>query len=136
MSSSEKRPRGRKPPGSSHNTNQKSNVPSPHPPQPPNVPKEPGIFQRVAETAAGVAVGSAIGNAITNVFSGLFGSGPKSPTPSSETTSAADKPSSQINECERQRLNFVHCTEKETDLTKCEELQKEYKECRLKYNLP
>lgn len=119
--------------------NQKSNSSQPNPPQP-NPPqqvqvetsKQPGTFQRVAETAAGVAVGSTVGNLVSNAVSGLFGS---SSTPSPTPSSTAVKPV-EIDPCEKQKLIFMHCTEKESDLTKCEELQKEYKECRLKYNIP
>lgn len=137
-STSKNTPRGRKPPNkppkptqhsdvSGHNSN-KSNQPQPTQPSP--AAKEPGVFQRVAETAAGVAVGSAVGNLFTSAISGLFGS-----KASSDSAATPDKPANEPNGCEREKLNFDHCI-KEGDLTKCEELQKEYKECRVKYNLP
>lgn len=134
-SSSKKSPRGRKSPNepkklsqqsdtSGHNQ-QNSNKPQPtQTPNQNNAPQQPGMFQRVAETAAGVAVGSAVGNLVTSAVSGLFGS-----------SSTPDKPTEGKNECEREKMNFDHCL-KEGDLAKCEELQKEFKECRAKYNLP
>lgn len=137
-SSSQKNPRGRKSPNQRQKSEPQKSQPnaSPSPTQPSqnqaSSPKEPGMFQRVAETAAGVAVGSAIGNFVTAGVSSLFGS---SSTPNSDSKSTPSSDKSE-NSCERERLNFVHCTEKENDLSKCEELQKEYKECRLKYNLP
>ncbi len=133
--SSQKAPRGRKSPNQQqkHQQHDSSNTSPKQPsqtqtPNQSNTPKQPGMFQRVAETAAGVAVGSAIGNVFTSAVSGLFGSGS-----SSDPKSSSDKSE---NACEKDKLNFIRCTENENDLAKCEELQKEYKECRIKYNLP
>lgn len=136
-SSPQKRSHGRKSPNQQqkpspqiHTPDQKSNNPL----NQSNAPKEPGMFQRVAETAAGVAVGSAIGNLVTNAVSGLFGSSsdprsPQDPTP--------NMPAEEKKVCEREKLNFVHCTENSdsVNLANCEELHKEYEECRVKYNL-
>lgn len=127
-SSSKKSPRSRKSPNEPKKSSQQSDT-SGHnqPTQTPNqnnAPQQPGMFQRVAETAAGVAVGSVVGNVVTSAVSGLLGS-----------SSTPDKPTEGKNECEREKMNFDHCL-KEGDLAKCEELQKEFKECRVKYNLP
>lgn len=140
-SSSQKSPRGRKSPNRPQNLPPSHHSDKPHPNQPQqsqtpsqsDVVKPPGMFQRVAETAAGVAVGSAVGNLVTNAVSSLFGSSSSTDSKSVESTA---KSADEKNVCEREKLNFIHCTEKEADLAKCEELQKEYKECRLKYNLP
>lgn len=143
-SSSQKSPRGRKSPNKpqkpiQHNQTPDNSSKSPPSNQPQPTPtqndstKQPGMFQRVAETAAGVAVGSAIGNLVTNGISSLFSSSSDSKTTAITTP---EKSSEEKNACEREKLNFIHCTEKEGDVTKCEELQKEYKECRVKYNLP
>lgn len=82
-----------------------------------------------------MAVRSATGNLVTNAVSGLFGSSACT-DPKSTPSSTSDKTADEKNAYERDKFNIIHCTEKETHLANCEELQKEYKECRVKYSLP
>lgn len=88
----------------------------------------PSKIHSAIETAASVALGSAIGSLITSAFKSFFGSSSNS-DPSS-TTNKTEK--DEVIECEKLKEILLKCLK--TNFQECDDIQKEFLECLVKYN--
>lgn len=111
-------------------------APAPAPQQPPQAmagqPQQPGMFQRVAETAAGVAAGHVMANAVTGMMSG---GGEAAPAPAAEQATPANAGgfgnAAPQGPCGYEYKQFMHCMqETNNDLSYCQQYNDMFNFCR------